>query len=406
MEAGVVAVQRAIERQPLVVETRRRDDHGGPAVQQPCHHRRGDRTFRRTGHHRNFVAVATFSGVLRAGGDARVQRGVDLAPGRQRLTLPPGRLRRHHVAGALEPGGQPRPVGVDLVVAGQPQPDQVLAGAGPAVVEHHRLTGVENRRDQPRPVRTEFGAYQVDQFGVGRPRRRSPRVTQSELVEHQACGRRQHPVAAGDLLCELAQSGRVHRPTAATGRRQRHRHAAAGSHRGDRGVDGPVDGGGVGQRTLVQMPQRAAAHAGALPGAQRHLDGDVPDPAVAELPGLPHPLDDGPGPFPGRPEHRAQLVVDRVGQHRPIRLVGACQLGHLRPQPGQVGFGRAVDRAQIQLGSEVHQQLVAPRRRPVGDRLDGVQLLDLVDAHLGRQRDQRARRVGGVERDVVGARST
>ena len=112
------------------------------------------------------------------------------------------------------------------------------------------------------------------------------------------------------------------------------------------------------------------------------------------------------GPLARRAEHRAQLVVDRVGKHWAVRLVGAGQLGHLRPQPGQVGLGGAVDGAQVQLGAQVHQQLVAPRRRAVGDGLDGVQRLDLVDAHLGRQRDQRQGGVGGVEPDVVGARST
>ncbi len=84
-----------------------------------------------------------------------------------------------------------------------------------------------------------------------------------------------------------------------------------------------------------------------------------------------------------RPEHRAQLIIDRVGKHWAVRLVGTRQLGHLRAQPGQVGLGGTVDGAQVQLRTQVHQQLVAPRRRAVGDGLDGVQLLDLVDAHLG-----------------------
>lgn len=60
----------------------------------------------------------------------------------------------------------------------------------------------------------------------------------------------------------------------------------AGGDGGHRGVDGGVDGGGVAQGTLVQSAERPAAHAGALPGAQRHLDGDVFGPAVTELPGL------------------------------------------------------------------------------------------------------------------------
>ena len=94
-------------------------------------------------------------------------------------------------------------------------------------------------------------------------------------------------------------------------------------------------------------------------------------------------------PLAGRAEHRAQLIVDRVGKHWAVRLVGAGQLGHLCLQPGQIGLGGTVDGAEVQLGAEVDQQLVASRRRTVGDRLDGIQRLDLVDAHLRRQRDQR-----------------
>ena len=113
-----------------------------------------------------------------------------------------------------------------------------------------------------------------------------------------------------------------------------------------------------------------------------------------------------PGRLPDGPRTVLQLIVDRVGKHWAVRLVRARQLVHLRAQPGQVGLRGTVDGAQVQLGAQVHQQLVAPRRRAVGDGLDGVQLLDLVDTHLGRQRDQRQGRVGGLEPDVVGRGST
>src|SRR5262249_3245105 len=51
------------------------------------------------------------------------------------------------------------------------------------------------------------------------------------------------------------------------------------------------------------------------------------------------------------------------------------------------------------------QQLVAPRGRAVGDRLDRVQRLDLVDPHLCRQRDQRHGGIGLVVAEVVRPRS-
>ena len=117
------------------------------------------------------------------------------------------------------------------------------------------------------------------------------------------------------------------------------------------------------------------------------------------------PLGDVGRPLAGRAEHRAQLIVDRVGKHWAERLVGAGQLGDLSLQPGQIGLGRAVDGTEVELGAQVDQQLVASRRRTVGDRLDRIQRLDLVDAHLRRQRDQRHRGVGRVVTDVVGPRT-
>ena len=154
-----------------------------------------------------------------------------------------------------------------------------------------------------------------------------------------------------------------------------------------------------------RLPHGAAADAGALAGAQRDLDGDVLGPPVTQLPGLRDPLGDGARPLARRAENGPQLIVDRVGKHWAVRLVGARQLGHLRAQAGQVRLGGAIDGTQVQLRAQVHQQLVAPRRCAVGDGLDGIQLLDLVDAHLGRQRDQRQGGVGGVEPDVIRARS-
>ena len=64
------------------------------------------------------------------------------------------------------------PVGVDIAFVGQPQGDEVLAGTGPAVVEQHRLAGVEDRGHQTGPVGAQFGGDQFDQFGVGHCRRR------------------------------------------------------------------------------------------------------------------------------------------------------------------------------------------------------------------------------------------
>ena len=185
---------------------------------------------RRAGDHRDLVGVATLARVLRAGRGTPVQRGVDVATRGQGLALPPGGLGADDVPGALEPLREARPVGVDLALVQQPQLGQVLAGAGPAVVEQHRLAAVERRRHQTRPVRTEFGGDQVDELGVGRPRATLTGVVQAELVEDQPGRRGQHAVAAGDLLGELAQRGGVDHAA----RRRRRPTAAKPAHRGAR----------------------------------------------------------------------------------------------------------------------------------------------------------------------------
>ena len=114
-EAGVVAVEGAVERQPVVVELGRRRDDRRTAVEQLGHHRRGDGSLGRTGDHRDLVGVAALAGVLRACRGTAVQRGVDVAARGQGLALPPVGLRADDVSGALEPLREARPVGVDLV---------------------------------------------------------------------------------------------------------------------------------------------------------------------------------------------------------------------------------------------------------------------------------------------------
>src|SRR6185437_5064834 len=110
---------------------------------------------------------ATLARVLRACRGTPVQRGVDVAARGQSLALPPGGLRADDAPRALEPLREARPVGVDLALVEHPQLGQVLAAAGPAVVEQHRLAAVEDRSHQTRPVRTEFGGNQLDELCVG-----------------------------------------------------------------------------------------------------------------------------------------------------------------------------------------------------------------------------------------------
>ena len=169
---GVVAIEPAVERQPLVVELGRRGDDGGPAVEQPADDRRGDRALGSARHHGDFLAVGARIRVLGAGRDAAVQRGVDLTTGGQGLALPPGGLGGHDMARALEPFGELHPLRVDVTLVAQPELDQVLARAGPPVVEQHGLLRLEHRRHQAWPVGAELGGHQVDQLSIGGRRQR------------------------------------------------------------------------------------------------------------------------------------------------------------------------------------------------------------------------------------------
>ncbi len=183
-----------------------------------------------------------------------------------------------------------------------------------------------DRRHQPRPVRAEFGGDQVDQLGVGGRRRRADRrrpdpswPSTRRAAEASTPSR---PVICSANSPSAAASTVAPPPPPADGSATAiPRRAATAATAASMTLS---TGGGVGQRTLVQAADGAAANAAALAGAQRDLDGDVLGPAVAELPGLLDPLGDGRGPLARRAEHRAQLVVDRVGQ-APGRT--ACRCG-------------------------------------------------------------------------------
>ena len=360
-EAGVVAVEAAVEPEPAVVQLGRRRDDSRTTVEQLCHHRRRDRSLRGARHDGDLFGVATLARVLRTGSGAGVERGVDVQSRSQRLALPVGRLGADDVSGPFEALRQVSPIGLDVVFGHQPDLGQILTRTGPPVVEQHRLAAVERRGDQAGPVRTEFGGDQVDELRVRGRLRGDDGGTVSQLIEDRPRRRGEHTVGSGDLLGELAQSSGVHDSTSGTaGGRQRHRHTATRTHCGHRGVDHLVDTGGVPQRAVVQTAECTTAHAGSLTGAQRDLDGHMLGPAVAEFPGLLDPLGDVGGTLAGRPEDGAQLIVDRIGKHRAEGLVRPGQLGHLGLQTGQVCFRGTVDGAEVELRAEVDQHLVAP----------------------------------------------
>ena len=99
----------------------------------------------------------------------------------------------------------------------------------------------------------------------------------------------------------------------------------------------------------MEPTEGSAADATALPGTQNKFHGDVFDPALAELPRLGDPFGNRGGPFARRAENAPQGIIDGIREHRTERLVGAGELGDLTAQCGEVGFGGAVDGAEVQL---------------------------------------------------------
>ena len=220
-------------------------------------HRRGDRTLGRAGHHRDLVVVTDpcpgSPRRRRSGRTAR--RGSDARP---RVTCPatrsPGSPRR---------GRRPRTVRTSRAqsaLASSSSISQSLTRSSRALAQRSSNTTAflpsNDRRHQPRPVRAKFGGDQVDQLGIAGGRRHGDLIVEPQLTQHEAGRRCEHPVAAGDLVGELAQRGRVDgRAATATGGRECHRDAPAGGHGRDGGVDHVVDRGGVSQGALVQVAQ-------------------------------------------------------------------------------------------------------------------------------------------------------
>ena len=145
-------------------------------------------------------------------------------------------------------------------------------------------------------------------------------------------GRGQHAVAAGDL------SRRTRRVRRSRPRRRRRRRPTAATPR--------CRGGRPTAATAASMTLSTAAASASAPSCRpprlppRTLVPSRVPSASSTVTCLTQPSPSSQvfvtrsamyaGPLAGRAEHRAQLVVDRVGEHRAERLVGAGQLGDLR----------------------------------------------------------------------------
>ncbi len=101
-EAGVIAVQRLVEPEPIVVELGGGGDDGGATVEKLGHHRCGDGPLGCAGDDGDLIRVAPGVGTLRAGSNARIQLGVDESTLGQSAAAPPVGLGGHGMTGPFE----------------------------------------------------------------------------------------------------------------------------------------------------------------------------------------------------------------------------------------------------------------------------------------------------------------
>ena len=207
--------------------------------------------------------------------------------------------------GGVEPGEAVLAHGV----VADPDAGEVLADAGPAVVQQDGATRVEGRRELAGPVRAQLGLDALHQLGVevlvglG-----GAGVGQPELAEQVTRGRGEDAVCAGDRRGDLVERGGVdRRALAATGGRQVDAgRPAPGRRPGRRGRRRPV-------RSLEvdAEPERPTAGRGPVAEAGGELGEHVGRPTGSELPDVADAVGDRGRLAAGRAGELVQVVAAR-----------------------------------------------------------------------------------------------
>ena len=170
----------------------------------------------------------------------------------------------------------------------------------------------------------------------------------------------------------------------------------------DSGVYEGVHGARAGQRGRgAQGGQVFAAHRGALPGAQEQGGGHVGDPPLPQAPGAGDAVGDAGGAHAGGAQEPAQSHSDGLGEDRAEGLVAGGALGDCGGQGRHIGVGGAVDGGELELGAQVHEELVTARGDSVGERLGGVRGTDLLGADARGVGQEHRQSVGRTEGEVV-----
>ena len=413
---GVLAVQGGGELEALVGQARAGGHHGGATGQQLPDDGCRDGAGGHTGDDGDVLGpahcgVTGLRGLRRGLGDLGQDGGALGAVGQVGglgLLGPPGGVIGHRLSQTHEALGDQEPAeGVQVGLAGAESGD-VLTGRGPAVIDEDGALWGEGRGDGLDPSGAELGV----QGGHGGPgtgglvvgiSRDSGLLGQPQGVQEGAGRGGQDALGAGDALGEGVQGRGVHHCASGTaGTRLGDAHTVVGGDGLDGGVDEGVHGARTGQRGRgAQGGQVLAAHRGALPGAQEQGGGHVGDPALPQSPGAGDAVGDTGGAHAGGAQEPAQPHADGLGEDRTEGLVTGSALGDRGGQGRHVGVSGTVDGGEFELGTQVHEELVATRGDSVGECLGGVRGTDLLGADARGVGQEHRQGVSGTEGEVV-----
>ena len=412
----MLAVQGGGELEALVGQARAGGHHGGATGQQLPDNGRGDGAGGHTGDDGDVLGpahrgVTGLRGLRRGLGDRGQDGGALGAVGQVGglgLLGPPGGVIGHCLSQTHEAlGGQEPAGGVQVGLAGAKAGD-VLTGRGPAVIDEDGALRGEGRGDGLDPSGAELGV----QGGHGGPgtgglvigiSRDSGLLGQPQGVQEGAGSGGQDALGAGDALGEGVQGRGVdHCAPGTAGTRLGDAHTVVGGDGLDGGVDEGVHGTRAGQRGRgAQRGQVLAAHRGALPGAQEQCGGHVGDPPLPQAPGAGDAVSDAGGAHAGGAQEAAQSHADGLGEDRTEGLVAGGALGDRGGQGRHVGVSGTVDGGELELGAQVHEELVTARGDSVSERLGGVRSTDLFGTDARGVGQEHRQGIGRTEVEVV-----
>ena len=381
---GMAAVEVASPDDGLRLQGMADGDDRRPALQEACSQRSRDGLGSHAGDYGHVLGES-------CGGLVRVGRGHGLVsyaaedPGQILLAafaclvgVPDG-LIVHLASGSYE--AQAAAVVIMLVV----DVSQILAGAGPAVVEEDGARGLEPWLHLLGPVAAQLGIDGGHNGCILILARLDGRRLKPQLVQEEAGSGGQHTLRAGHLGCEGIQGSGVDHGTASgtTCRGHGDRDTMALGHLLNSLVNQRVGRRHCGDGFSGQERQITATRGGTLTGVQDQAGHGGRNPARTQLPDIGDPLLNLLQLEAGGAEEVTDALTHDVGEHRAKGPIVRSHLVHQGAQVGHAGLGCTIHAGHTQLRADVHQQLVAPGGNAIGQGVGGVGLPNLLGADLG-----------------------